>query len=60
MQYLSVVLYMFNIYTGVQISFVDRRLNKFMACRRFGVKLEYLRIKCNLEFLFLIAIGPTV
>ena len=41
------------------MSFVDRRLNKFMACRRFLGKIG-IRIKCNLEFLFLIAIGPTV
>ena len=36
-QYFSV----FNISAGVQMSLVDRRLNKLMNCRSFWVKLEY-------------------
>ena len=42
------------------MSFADRRLNKFMACQTFSGKIGVRIIKCNLQFLFLIAIGPTV
>ena len=45
-QYFSVVLYMFNNYTGVQMSFVDRWLSLWPA-NVFLSKIG-IRIKCNL------------